>query len=45
MSSVSNIFLDKIAEVKALRTSDWKEFYIKTHLGNILKVGDLVIYI
>lgn len=43
MSSVSNIYQTKLAHLTLLRTSDWKEFTTKAHLGEIVKEGCMVL--
>ncbi|EGR30265.1 hypothetical protein IMG5_136460 [Ichthyophthirius multifiliis] len=42
VSSIQNVYLDKLAHVTVQRTSDWKEFTIRSHLGEILKEGSFV---
>jgi hypothetical protein len=42
LSSISNVYIDKLAHVTVQRTSDWKEFTVKAHLGEILREGCLV---
>lgn len=43
MSSVSNVYQDKLAHLTLMRTSDWKEFNTKAHLGEIAKEGCMVL--
>lgn len=42
ISSISNVFLDRVINVEVQRTSDWREFQVKSHLGDILKEGTMV---
>lgn len=42
MSSISNVYQDKLAHLTLMRTSDWKEFHAKAHLGEIVKEGCMV---
>lgn len=43
MSSISNVYQDKLAHLTLMRTSDWKEFNARAHLGESVKEGCLVI--
>ncbi|KAL4445929.1 hypothetical protein ABPG74_010921 [Tetrahymena malaccensis] len=43
MSSISNVYQDKLAHLTLMRTSDWKEFHTKAHLGEIVKEGCMVL--
>lgn len=39
LSSMSNLYIDKIHKVNISRTRDWEQFDLKTHLGSAVKVG------
>lgn len=43
LSSITNTFIDKLAEVVVSRVSDWQLFTLKTHLGEHLRVGQSLI--
>lgn len=43
MSSISNVYQDKLAHLTLMRTSDWKEFNAKAHLGETVKEGCMLI--
>ena len=42
ISSISNQFLEKVMDVTVQRTSDWQEFQVRTHLGDMLRCGSMV---
>lgn len=43
MSSMSNVFLERVVEVTVSRMTDWVNFNVKTQLGDILKPGTVVL--